>query len=111
MSRSCRAAPVQSVREDLLSLSALALQEKPLDPSSFPRSTVPLADGLTFADTLTVRAPKDFLRGYPARAEGGLVNAVVEIPAGACEKWEVKSDGVMRWDMKDEKPRHVNYLG
>jgi inorganic pyrophosphatase len=58
-----------------------------------------------------VRAPNDFLRGYPARAEGGLVNAVVEIPTGTCEKWEVKSDGVMRWDMKDGKPRLVQYLG
>jgi len=95
----------------LLSLAALAAQDKAVDPNSFPKSSVPLADGLSFADNLTLRAPKDFLRGYPARAEGGLVNAVVEIPAGACEKWEVKLDGVMRWDMKDGKPRHVKYLG
>jgi len=86
-------------------------QEQPVDPASFPRSTVALAEGLSFADNLTLRAPADFLRGYPARVDGGLVNAVVEIPAGACEKWEVKSDGVMRWDMKDAKPRHVKYLG
>jgi len=96
----------------LLLLAALsAFQEKAVDPASFPRSTVPLAEGLTFADNLTLRAPKDFLRGYPARAQGGRVNAVVEIPCGACEKWEVKQDGVMHWDMKDGKPRHVKYLG
>ncbi len=86
-------------------------QEKPVDPDSFPKSTVALADGLSFADHLTIRAPKNFLRDYPARVEGGLVNAVVEIPAGACEKWEVKIDGVMHWDMKDGKPRHLKYLG
>jgi inorganic pyrophosphatase len=81
------------------------------DPASFPESTVPLADGLSFDDHLTLRAPFDFLRDHPARAEGGLVNAVVEIPAGSCEKWEVERDGVMRWDMKDGRPRHVAYLG
>jgi inorganic pyrophosphatase len=86
-------------------------QEKPVDPASFPKSSVALAEGLNYADNLTLRAPKNFLRDYPAQAEGGLVNAVVEIPAGACEKWEVKLDGVMRWDMKGGKPRHVKYLG
>jgi inorganic pyrophosphatase len=86
-------------------------QEQAIDPASFPRSTVPLAEGLGFSDNLTIAAPRNFLRDHPARIEGGLVNAVVEIPAGACEKWEVKSDGVMHWDMKDGKPRHVKYLG
>jgi len=96
----------------LVSLAVLApRQDSQIDPSAFPRSTVPLAEGLSFEDNLTLRAPADFLRGYPARASGGLVNAVVEIPAGACEKWEVKLDGKMRWDMKDGKPRHVKYLG
>ena len=88
-----------------------ALQDKPVDPNSFPSSSVALAPGLSFADNLTIRAPKDFLRDFSARADGGLVNAVVEIPSGACEKWEVKQDGRMRWDMKDGKPRHVKYLG
>ncbi len=96
----------------LLLLAALSSpQDKKVDPASFPRSVVPLAEGLSFADNLTLSSPKNFLRDYPARAEGGLVHAVVEIPAGACEKWEVKGDGVMRWDMKDDKPRHVKYLG
>ena len=75
-------------------------QEKPGDPNSFPRSTVPLAEGLGFADNLTLRAPKNFLHDYPARVDGGLVNAVVEIPAGACEKWEVKLDGVTEGDFE-----------
>ena len=95
----------------LVACLALLFQEKPVDPASFPRSSVALADGLSFADNLTIRSPRNFLLDYPAQVEGGLVNAVVEIPAGACEKWEVKSDGVMRWDMKDGKPRHVKYLG
>lgn len=76
-----------------------------------PFSTTPLAAGLEYSDPLTVRSPKDFLRDFAADAGNGLVNAVVEIPAGACDKWEVKLDGVMRWDIKDGKPRHVKYLG
>jgi inorganic pyrophosphatase len=95
----------------LLLVPSVAPQDKPLDPNSFPKSTVALAEGLSFSDNLTIRAPKNFLRDYPARADGGLVNAVVEIPCGACEKWEVKLDGLMHWDMKDGKPRHVKYLG
>ena len=96
----------------LVSLALLVRgQDSAVDPNSFPRSTVPLAEGLAFEDNLTLRAPADFLRGFPARTQDGHVNAVVEIPAGACEKWEVKLDGKMRWDMKDGKPRHVKYLG
>lgn len=76
-----------------------------------PASTVPLAPGLAFADPLTVAAATNFLHGVASRAGEGRVNAVIEIPAGACEKWEVKADGVLRWDMKDGKPRHVKYLG
>jgi len=86
------------------------LQER-VDPAAFPRSGVPLAEGLSYADNLTLQAPHDFLRDFPARTAEGLVHAVIEIPAGCCEKWEVKSDGVLRWDMKDGKPRHVKYLG
>jgi len=95
----------------LLLVAGAVPQDKPVDPNSFPKSTVALAEGLSFADNLTLRAPKNFLRDYAARADGGLVNAVVEIPCGACEKWEVKLDGLMHWDMKDNKPRHVKYLG
>ncbi len=95
----------------LLFACVAAAQEKPPDPDTFPRSEVGLAAGLDFADNLTLRSPKNFLRDYPARVAGGFVNAVIEIPAGACEKWEVKTDGVMRWDMKDGEPRHVKYLG
>lgn len=88
---------------------------KPLDPKTLPSSTVTLAPGLEYADPLTVKAPHDLLRDCPVRpADGvakGLVHAVVEIPTGTCEKWEVKLDGVMRWDIKDGKPRHVHYLG
>lgn len=92
-------------------LAAGAAAQPPTDPPRAPASSVPLAPGLAFADDVTVRAPMDLLRGRPTRTADGLVHAVVEIPAGTNEKWEVKADGVLRWDMKDGKPRVVQYLG
>lgn len=53
-----------------------------------------------------------FIDDFPARAEGELVNVVVEIPAGTDAKWEVtKPDGELRWQIKDGAPRVVKYLG
>jgi inorganic pyrophosphatase len=82
------------------------------DPARCPPSRVALADGLAYLDHLTVKSPTNFLHDHAARRDGGLVTAVVEIPAGTVEKWEVKrEDGVMRWDIKDGQPRQVKYLG
>lgn len=104
-----RAVPLSFVC--LALLVHLPAQER-LDPAQWPPSRVPLAAGLAYADNLTVRAPQNFLRDHPARGDGGLVTAVVEIPAGSTEKWEVKpEDGVMRWDVEGGRPRHVQYLG
>ena len=80
------------------------------DPAA-QKSNVPLAAGLSFADPLTVKAPHDFLRGFPAKTGERTANAVVEIPCGTNEKWEIKQDGVMRWDLKNGAPRVVEYLG
>jgi inorganic pyrophosphatase len=94
----------------LLLAPVALLHQRRIDAESSPRSEVALASGLEYADPLTVRATKSFLRDYPALADEGLVNAVIEIPAGTSEKWEVKPDGVLRWDLKDGEPRRVNYL-
>jgi inorganic pyrophosphatase len=69
----------------------------------------PSTDG---ADALVVRGPKHFQDGYPARASESTINVVVEIPAGTNAKWEVnKTDGSLTWEIKDGKPRVVQYLG
>jgi inorganic pyrophosphatase len=47
-----------------------------------------------------------------AMTEDGHINAVIEIPAGTSEKWEVnKESGETELEIKDGKPRIVNYLG
>ncbi len=53
-----------------------------------------------------------FIADFPARSESGAVNVVIEIPAGTDAKWEVtKPDGTLAWQIKDGKPRVVQYLG
>lgn len=42
----------------------------------------------------------------------GTINAIIEIPTGSLDKWEVnKTNGKLEWEIKDGKPRKVNYLG
>lgn len=94
----------------IVAASLLSVPFLSQDPAA-QKSNVPLAAGLSFADPLTVKAPHDFLRGFPAKTGERTANAVVEIPCGTNEKWEVKQDGVMRWDLKNGAPRVVEYLG
>ena len=43
---------------------------------------------------------------------GGDIQVVIEIPTGTTAKWEVnKSDGLLHWELKNGKPRVVQYLG
>ncbi len=46
------------------------------------------------------------------RFADGDVNALIEIPAGTLEKWEFnKTTGEMEWDVVDDVPRVIKYLG
>ncbi|TWT85473.1 Inorganic pyrophosphatase [Posidoniimonas polymericola] len=56
-------------------------------------------------------AVKHLVHDYPAEDVSGLVNVVVEIPAGTNQKWETdKQSGRLVWDTKDGVPRVVAYL-
>jgi len=53
----------------------------------------------------------NYLTGHPAVPEEGLINVVVEIPAGTSAKWEVSEKGAsIEWKLEDGKPRVVQYL-
>ena len=55
---------------------------------------------------------ENLLTDYPAIAEDGSVNAVIEIPAGTEQKWEVnKTSGIIEWEQVDGTGRIVNYIG
>ena len=48
---------------------------------------------------------------YPAKTEDGLVNVIVEIPAGTSKKWEInKSNGKLSLEYIDNSPRVIKYL-
>ncbi|MFT4648594.1 MAG: inorganic pyrophosphatase [Glaciecola sp.] len=55
---------------------------------------------------------KSYLNDYQPQLENGDVNVIVEIPAGTTGKWEVtKPEGELRWEVRNGKPRIVQYLG
>jgi inorganic pyrophosphatase len=72
----------------------------------------PVAEGVVFRDAYTLVGPRNFMSGYDAIVRESTVHAVIEIPAGCTDKWEVKTeDGLLHWDFKNGKPRKVSYLG
>ncbi|MCA8942766.1 MAG: inorganic diphosphatase [Planctomycetes bacterium] len=79
---------------------------------STPAAIGSIAAGAVQLDALTIRGPSHYVTGYEATLPDGRVNAVIEIPTGTNAKWEVdKSDGSLRWEIKNGKPRVVQFLG
>ena len=99
----------------IMALSVCAAADQaaaPSKPEPVAASTTPVAAGLEQKDPLTLAGPKNFLEGYPAIVAERTVHAVIEIPSGYVDKWEVKNaDGLLHWDLKKGKPRRVSYLG
>ena len=57
-------------------------------------------------------AEENFLSSYSASNLDGTYNAVIEIPSGSNEKWEVdKSGKYISLEFKNGQPRLINYLG
>jgi inorganic pyrophosphatase len=94
----------------VLHVAAIVFTTDPVRAET-PFADVPNAAGLRQIDRFTVGGDKHLIRDYSPRTKNGLVQAVVEIPAGTNEKWEVdKTDGKLKWEIKDGKPRIVAYL-
>lgn len=61
--------------------------------------------------TFTTLTEHDYLRDFEPVTESGLVNVVVEIPAGSHQKWEVnKESGFLEWEIRADSLRKINYL-
>ena len=59
-------------------------------------------------ETRNVNLLTDYI---PLYADGD-VNAVIEIPSGTLDKWELnKSNGRIEWELVNNVPRIINYLG
>jgi len=70
-----------------------------------------LASCSSDSESTTSISTNDFLRDFPALTEDGLVNMVIEIPAGSNQKWEVeKEHGHLEWEVAGDTLRVVPYL-
>jgi inorganic pyrophosphatase len=66
---------------------------------------------LCLCSTPLLADDRHLVRDIPPRADAGLVNVVVEIPAGTNAKWEVvKESGKLEWEQRGGRPRVVDYL-
>lgn len=66
---------------------------------------------LTLALCISCKSSINLTRDYSTKAQNGLINVVVEIPAGTSEKWEInKSNGKLSLEYIDNSPRVIKYL-
>lgn len=71
----------------------------------------PTAQGTQLTDPYTLKGPKNYSKDVePLDAKGNLL-VVIEIPTGTTGKWEVAADGTIKWELKNGKPRVVDYKG
>jgi inorganic pyrophosphatase len=71
-----------------------------------------VASGFKYTDPYTLSSDKNLLKDWPPEDESGNVHAVIEIPAGRTEKWEVdKAEGNLKWNFKKGRPRVLKYIG
>jgi len=62
--------------------------------------------------TAPIAGKHHFIDGYKPVLNDNFVQIVVEIPTGTTAKWEVnKDDGKLHWEIKNGKPRVIDYLG
>tara|TARA_R110002124_G_scaffold110042_2_gene263562 strand:+ start:5218 stop:6723 length:1506 start_codon:yes stop_codon:yes gene_type:complete len=67
---------------------------------------------LIFRDQTTLFSTTDLMK-IPAMNISNEVNALIEIPTGTSAKWELNRHNTHQiiWELKNDKPRIVNYLG
>jgi inorganic pyrophosphatase len=64
-----------------------------------------------YLDKYTLAGEKSYYDGYEAMNSDSTFNAVIEIPAGTDQKWEVdKETGYIIWEIKGGSHRIVNYI-
>lgn len=70
-----------------------------------------LSIGCNTNSDITIIKSSNFLADYPATDESGAVNAMIEIPAGSNQKWEVMKDtGHLAWEKVGDSLRVIPYL-
>lgn len=71
-----------------------------------------IASDFKYIDPYTLSSPNNLLEHSPSKDASGNIRAVIEVPAGRTEKWEVdKKDGNLKWNFKKGRPRVLKYIG
>jgi inorganic pyrophosphatase len=71
-----------------------------------------IALSLKYTDPFTLSSPNNLLKHSPSRDVFENIQAVIEVPTGRTEKWEVdKKDGNLKWNFKKGRPRVLKYIG
>ena len=71
-----------------------------------------VAPGFNFTGPYILASDKNLLKDWPSMDESGNINAVIEIPAGRTEKWEVdQAEGNLKWNFKKGRPRVLKFIG
>lgn len=66
---------------------------------------------IEYLNKYQITGPKNFLHGYDTINQDGSYNAVIEIPAGTNEKWEISKNGkILELEIKNGQPRIVDYI-
>ncbi|WP_439530830.1 inorganic diphosphatase [Pannonibacter sp.] len=94
-----------------LAVSASMVQAESLGNLAWS-DTTPFAATMTKKDDFTIVGSED-LMGLKALNDDGTIKAIIEIPSGTSAKWEVSKEDpkAVYWELKNEKPRVINYLG
>ncbi|MBW2382481.1 MAG: inorganic diphosphatase [Deltaproteobacteria bacterium] len=72
---------------------------------------MPVAAGLSRDGPYAYKSKRNLLTNHMPKNADGTINAVIEIPAGTSEKWEVNEDGTrLVRDFTGENPRVIDYL-
>ena len=70
------------------------------------------AQEIVYLNKFQLKGSKNFINDYKTKNNDNTYNAIIEIPAGSNDKWEVsKSGDFIEHEMKDGRFRKINYLG
>lgn len=69
------------------------------------------ANEIRYLNQYQIIGEKNFITDYEVFNVDGTINAVIEIPSGTNEKWEVTKDGkIIEWEFRNGQPRIIDYL-
>ena len=78
----------------------------------FILTSITIAQEIFYINNFQIKGSKNYIHGYKTKNEDNTYNAVIEIPAGSNDKWEVSKSGeYIAHEMKDGTFRKINYLG